>query len=189
MFWKQPTEKIKKTYSNSRFKQVVIIPLVTILVITIVLSVPYGQDRDSYSQSPITNSTANTTSTGINLKDIRPATLNVKVGNTFELLASVVNNSPDSIILPAGRCDSPLTAFFYANVAIRQDKFQGCTAASTPFELKQGEEVTVGGPVPGTLYQAIKAGNTPATATVYYLTEDKQPGNVTKPFAFTIDPK
>ena len=59
-----------------------------------------------------------------------------------------------------------------ANVAIRQDKFQGCTATSTPFELNQGEKVTVAGPVPGTLYQAIKAGKTPATATVYYLTED-----------------
>jgi len=44
----------------------------------------------------------------------------------------------------------------------------------------------VAGPVPGTIYQAIKAGETPATATVYYLTENGQPGNVTKPFVFTI---
>ncbi|MGC2563044.1 MAG: hypothetical protein WA326_08575 [Nitrososphaeraceae archaeon] len=42
------------------------------------------------------------------------------------------------------------------------------------------------GPVPGKIYQAIKVGKTPATATVYYLTEDGQPGNVTKPFVFTI---
>ncbi len=89
-------------------------------------------------------------------------------------------------MLPAGRCDSPLTAFFMRNVLIRQDQFQGCTAPSSPFELKQGEEVTVAGPVPGTIYQAIKTGETPATATVYYLTENKQPGNVTKPFVFTI---
>jgi len=44
----------------------------------------------------------------------------------------------------------------------------------------------VAGPVSGTIYQAIKAGETPATATVYYLTENGQPGNVTKPFVFTI---
>jgi hypothetical protein len=55
-----------------------------------------------------------------------------------------------------------------------------------PFELNQGEKVTVAGPVPGTLYQAINAGETPATATVYYLTANGQPGNVTKPFVFTI---
>ena len=110
----------------------------------------------------------------------------MKAGNTFELLATVINNSTDTIMLPAGVCDSPLTAFFMANVVIRQDQFQGCIAPSSPFELKQGEEVTVAGPVPGTLYQAIKAGKTPATATVYYLTENMEPGNVTKSFVFTI---
>jgi hypothetical protein len=36
-----------------------------------------------------------------------------------------------------------------------------------------------------TIYQAIEAGETP-TATVYYLTANGQPGNVTKPFIFTI---
>ena len=61
------------------------------------------------------------------------------------------------------------------NVIIRQDQFQGCTATSSPFELNQGEEVTVAGPVPGTIYQAIKAGKTSATATIYYLTENGSP--------------
>ena len=73
------------------------------------------------------------------------------------------------------------------NVVIRQDQFQGCTATSSPFELNPEEEVTVAGPVPGTIYQAIKAGETPATATVYYLTENGQPGNITKSFVFTIN--
>lgn len=182
-------EKIDKAPTISKIKQFIILPSVAILIITIVLAVPIGQDQYAYPQSPNTNSTANMTSTGINLIDIHPTPLNVKAGNNFELLATVVNNSPDKIILPAGRCDSPLTAFFMANVVIRQDKFQGCTASSTPFELNQGEEVTVAGPVPGTLYQAIKPGKTPATATVYFLTEDKQPGNITKPFTFTINPK
>ena len=123
---------------------------------------------------------------GVDLIDIHPSPSNVKAGSNFELLATVVNNSPDTIMLPAGRCDSPLTAFFMRNVVIRQDQFQGCTATSSPFELNPEEEVTVAGPVPGTIYQAIKAGETPATATVYYLTENGQPGNVTKPFVFTI---
>ena len=109
----------------------------------------------------------------------------IKSGDRFEVLSTVVNNSPDAILLPAGRCDSPLTAFFMRNVVIRQD--QGCTATSPPFELNPGEEVTVAGPVSGTIYQAIKAGKTPATATVYYLTENGNPGNLTKPFVFTIN--
>ena len=170
---------------SSKLKQVIILPLVAILITTTILGIPLGQDRYAYSQSPKTNSTVNPVG-GVDLIDIHPSPSNVKAGSNFELLATVVNNSPDIILLPAGRCDSPLTAFFMRNVIIRQDQFQGCTATSSPFELNQGEEVTVAGPVPGTIYQAIKAGKTPATATIYYLTENGQPGNVTKPFEFTI---
>ena len=169
----------------SKLKQVIVVPLVAILITTTILGIPLGQDRYAYSQSPITNSTVNAAG-GVDLIDIHPSPSNVKAGGNFELLATVVNNSPDTIMLPAGRCDSPLTAFFMRNVIIRQDQFQGCTATSSPFELNPEEEVTVAGPVSGTIYQAIKAGKTPATATVYYLTENGQPGNVTKPFVFTI---
>jgi len=183
---KQASKKNEKASVNRKFEHVVILPLVVILLASTFLGVSLGQDYNAYSQSSNTNSTVNATISAVDLIDIRPSPLNVKTGNTFELLATVVNNSPDTIILPAGRCDSPLTAFFMANVVIRQDQFQGCTATSSPFELKQGEEVTVAGPVPGTLYQAIKVGKTPATATVYFLTENMQPGNVTKPFVFTI---
>ena len=184
---KQPNKKKnEKAAVNGKLKQIIILPLIAILITTTVLFVPMGQDWYAYPQNTTNNSTSNTTSMGVDLVNIHPSPSNVKAGNTFELIATVVNNSPDSIMLPAGRCDSPLTAFFMANVAIRQDQFQGCNATSTPFELNQGEEVTVAGPVPGTLYQAIKAGKTPATATVYYLTENMQPGNVTKSFVFTI---
>jgi hypothetical protein len=169
----------------SKLKQVIIVPLVAILITITILGIPLGQDRYAYSQSSKINSTANAAG-GIDLIDIHPSPSNVKAGSNFELLATVVNNSTDTILLPAGRCDSPLTAFFMRNVVIRQDQFQGCTATSSPFELNQWEEVTVAGPVPGTIYQAIKAGKTSATATVYYLTEDGQPGDVTKPFVFTI---
>jgi hypothetical protein len=129
--------------------------------------------------------TANSTGSGVDLVNTHPSPVNVKAGSKFEILSTVVNNSPDTIMLPAGRCDSPLTAFFMSNVVIRNT--QGSTATSPQFELNPGEEVTVAGPVSGTIYQAIKAGKTPATATVYYLTENGQPGNVTKPFVFTIN--
>lgn len=170
----------------SKLKRVILLPLVAILITITILGIPFSQDQYAYSLSPKTNSTANAAGSGVDLIDIHPSPSNVKAGSNFELLATVVNNSTDTILLPAGRCDSPLTAFFMRNVIIRQDQFQSCTATSSPFELNQGEEVTVAGPVPGTIYQAIKAGETPATATVYYLTENGQPGNVTKPFAFTI---
>ena len=172
----------------NKSKQVfIILPLVAILINTTILAIPLGQDRYAYSQSPKTNTTVSAAGSGVDLIDIHPSPSNVKAGSNFELLATVVNNSTDTIMLPAGRCDSPLTAFFMRNVVIRQDQFQGCTATSSPFELNPEEEVTVAGPVPGTIYQAIKAGETPATATVYYLTENGQPGNITKSFVFTIN--
>ena len=170
-----------------KLKQDMILPLLAVLITTTILSFPLGQDRYAYSQSPKTNTAGNAAGSGVDLINIHPSPSNVKAGSNFELLATVVNSSPDTIMLPAGRCDSPLTAFFMKNVVIRQDQFQGCTATSSPFELNQGEEVTVAGPVPGTIYQAIKTGETPATATVYYLSENGQPGNVTKPFVFTIN--
>jgi hypothetical protein len=185
-----------------KLKQDIILPfLVTLITITI-LSSPLAQDRNAYSQSSEpnstanatgsgvdlinTNSTANATGFGVDLINTRPSPANVQAGNRFEILTTVVNNSPDKILLPAGRCASPLSVFFMSfNAVIRHT--QGCTATSPPFELNPGQQVTVAGPVSGTIYQAIKAGKTPATATVYYLTESGQPGNVTKPFVFTIN--
>ncbi|MFZ0325881.1 MAG: hypothetical protein WBP64_05820 [Nitrososphaeraceae archaeon] len=166
-------------------KQYIIPSVLAILITFAFLCFPeVAENQYAYSQS--TNWTGNATGSGVDLINIHPSPSNVKAGSNFELLATVVNNSPGTIMLPAGRCDSPLTAFFMRNVVIRQDKFQGCTATTSPFELNQGKQVTVAGPVPGTIYQAIKAGKTPATATVYYVTENRQPGNVTKPFVFTI---
>ncbi|MGI0033193.1 MAG: hypothetical protein ACRD97_07970, partial [Nitrososphaeraceae archaeon] len=96
------------------------------------------------------NSTTNATSSGVDLKDTHPSPANVKAGSKFEILSTVVNNSPDTILLPAGLCDSPLSAFFKSNnVVIRHT--QGCTATSPPFELNPGQEVTVAGPVSGTI--------------------------------------
>jgi hypothetical protein len=170
-----------------KLKHDIILPLLVTLIIITILSFPTDQDRNAYaySQSSKLNSSANVTGSGVDLVNTHPSPVNVKSGDRFEILSTVVNNSPDSIMLPAGRCDSPLTAFFMRNVVIRHT--QGCTATSPPFELNPGDEVTVAGPVSGTIYQAIKAGKTPATATVYYLTENGQPGNVTKPFVFTIN--
>ena len=169
-----------------KLKQLFKVPLlVTLLTITI-LSFSLDQDRYAHSQSSILNSTTNATGSKVDLKDTHPSPTNVKAGSKFEILSTVINNSPHKILLPAGLCDSPLTAFFMSNNVVIKHA-QGCTAKSPPFELNPGQEVTVAGPASGTIYQAIKAGKIPATATVYYLTENGQPGNVTKPFVFTIN--
>lgn len=169
-----------------KLKQDIKLPLLVTLITITILSFSLDEDRVAFSQSLIPNSTANATGSGVDLKDTHPVPANVKTGSKFEILSTVVNNSPETILLPAGLCDSPLTAFFMSNNVVIKNT-QGCTAKSPPFELNPGQEVTLAGPASGTIYQAIKAGKTPATATVYYLTENGQPGNVTKPFVFTIN--
>ena len=96
-----------------------------------------------------------------------------------------MNRYRDTILRKNRTTGIGIRTFVPANIVIRQDQFQGCTATSSLIELNHGEEVTVAGPVPITLYQAIKAGKTPATATVFYLTENIQSGTVTKPFVIT----
>lgn len=169
-----------------KLKQDIKLPLLVTLITVAILSFSLDQVPNAHSQSSNTNLTAKVTGSGVDLIDTHPSPANVKAGSKFEIISTVVNNSPDKILLPSGLCDSPLTAFFMSNnVVIRHT--QGCTATSPPFELNPGQEVTVAGPVSGTIYQAIKAGKTPATATVYYQTENGQFGNVTKPFVFTIN--
>ncbi|TLX81569.1 MAG: hypothetical protein E6L04_11270 [Thaumarchaeota archaeon] len=169
-----------------KLKQDIKLPLLITFITIAILSFSLDQVPYAHSQSSKTNSTANATGSGVDLKDTHPSPANVKAGSKFEILSTVINNSPETILLPAGLCDSPLTAFFMSNNVVIKHT-QGCTAKSPPFELNPGHEVTVAGPASGTIYQAIKAGNTPATATVYYLTENRQPGNVTKPFVFIIN--
>ena len=169
-----------------KLKQDIKLPLLITFITIAILSFSLDQVPYAHSQSSKTNSTANATGSGVDLKDTHPSPANVKAGSKFEILSTVVNNSPEMILLPAGLCDSPLTAFFMSNNVVIKHT-QGCTVTPPAFELRPGQEVTVAGPASGTIYQAIKAGNTPATATVYYLTENRQPGNVTKPFVFTIN--
>jgi hypothetical protein len=86
----------------SKLKQVIILPLVAILITTTIIGIPLDQDRYAYSQSTKTNKTTNATGSGVNLINIHPSPSNVKAGSNFELLATVVNNSTDTIMLPAG---------------------------------------------------------------------------------------
>ena len=134
-----------------KLKQDLILPLLFTLITITILSFPLSQDRYAHSQSSIpnstanatgsgvdlinTNSTANATGSGVDLLNTHPSPTNVKAGSNFEILSTVVNNSPGTILLPAGRCDSPLTAFFKSyNVVIRHT--QGLHRDITPIRVK-----------------------------------------------------
>ena len=155
------------------------------------MSLPLNENQQVYSQSfkPVvaTTSTADVNSgQGVDLANIHTSPSNVKVANKFQVISTVVNKSPSTITFTAGVCDSPLSAKFLKNVVIRYT--QGCTTSSPPFQLKSGDQVTIPGPSSGTIYQAFAAGQTQASATLHYQTQNGQAANITKPFVFTINP-
>jgi len=169
---------------SCNLRSCIILSVLAIVASSTIISFPAGPDRYAYSQSSNTNSTTKEANMTVDLKNTHPSPSNVKAGSKFEVISTVINNSPVTIMFPAGPCDSPLFAHFYRNVLTRH--VQGCTATSAPFKLNSGKEVTIAGPGSGTIYQAITAGQTRATATLYYKTEQGQVGNVTKSFVFTI---
>ena len=165
-------------------KQCIILPVLATIITFTLLSLPGLGNQYANSESNETNSTSNMSRTGVELKDILPSPLHLKSGSKFQMIATVVNDSPNNITFTAGVCDSPISAQFLNNVVIRY--MQGCTPTSPPFELESGKEVTVARLSSGTIYQALAAGQTTASATFHYQTENGQAVNITQPFVFTI---
>jgi hypothetical protein len=164
-------------------KQYIILSVLAILITFTILCFPeVAENQYAYSQS--TNSTGNSTGSGVDLINIHPSPLHLKAGSKFEIIATAINNSPSIITFTAGVCESPLSAQFLRKMVMGYT--QGCTATSPPFELNPGEEVSVAGPSSDTIYQALAAGQTAARATFHYQTENGQAANITKPFVFTI---
>ena len=167
-------------------KECIILPVLAIIIAFTILSLSGLGNQHANSQSNEINATANTTSTtGVELEDIRISPLLLKSGSVFQVIATVVNDSPSKITFTAGACESPISAQFLKNVVTRY--IQGCSATSPPFELEPQEKVSVAGPSSDTIYQASASGQTTASATFYYQTEDGQAANITQPFVFTID--
>ncbi|HEY7082394.1 MAG TPA: hypothetical protein VH500_22110 [Nitrososphaeraceae archaeon] len=162
----------------------VVLSVLVILVIFTIANFQSGSDRYAYSQAPKINSTKNAADSKVDLINIRPSPLRLRATNTFEILSTVINNSPSTITFAAGRCDSPLSAHFARNVLVKHT--QGCTATSPQFKLNSGASVLMAGPSSGIVYQAMAAGQIPATAIFHYQTGNGHAANVTKPFAFTI---
>lgn len=164
----------------SNIKWFILLSTLAVLVTFGCLGFSLGHDRLAYSQP----SSVNSSNAGVDLINIHTSPLHLKSGSRFEVFSTVVNNSPKTITFIAGRCDSPLSALFSRNVLVSHT--QGCTANSPPFKLNPKDEVSVAGPGSGTIYQAMTSGQTAATATLQYQTENGQNANVTRPFTFTI---
>lgn len=169
---------------SCELREGIILSVLAIVMASTILSFPLVPDQYIYSQPFNTNSTAKVPKSGVDLINTHPSPLHLKSGSKFEIFSTIINDSPGTIAFVAGACDSPLSAHFASNVAIKHT--QGCTATSPPFKLTPGDEVSIAGPSSGTIFQAVTPGQTKATVTFHYQTANGQAANVTKPFVFTI---
>ncbi len=118
----------------------------------------------------------------IELANIHTSPSHIHVGDSFQINATIVNNSPGVIYFNGG-CMSPLSATFDKNVAIGQA--MGCFAIYNA-NLKSGENTTAVGPSNNISYIANSTGTTNANVIFSYTVENKSQNVTSKSFTFDI---
>lgn len=121
----------------------------------------------------------------IELTNIQTSPSQIHDGDSFQINATVVNDSP-GIIYFNGGCLSPLSATFDKNVAVGQA--MGCFAIFDA-HLKPGQNTTVVGPGSANLYTATSSGTINTNVTFSYQTENKSENTISKLFVFDISEK
>ncbi len=118
----------------------------------------------------------------IDLTSIQTNPLHVHVGDSFQINATIVNDSPGTIYFNGG-CQSPLSTIFDKNVAIGHA--MGCFAIFKT-DLKPGENAMIVGPSQDNSYTANLSGITNADVIFSYQTENKSENTISKSFTFDI---
>lgn len=119
---------------------------------------------------------------GVELAYIQTNPLQVHVGDSFHINATIVNNSPDTVYFNGG-CQSPLSAIFDKNIVTGQAI--GCFAILRA-EIKPGQNVTISGPSSASSYTAASSGATDANVIFSYHTGNKSENTISKLFTFDI---
>ena len=134
--------------------------------------------------------------TGVKLENIITVPNQVRIGDIFEVNATVVNTLPLNVTIIAGNCNSDFSTNFYNN--IEEIIVPQCMNRVLPTILEPGDKVTVQeSSGAGKQYKAIAEGKANGTAILSYSIEVKPEGflettslkgQVVKPFSFIILP-
>jgi hypothetical protein len=134
--------------------------------------------------------------TGVKLENIITVPNQVRIGDIFEVNATVVNTLPLNVTIIAGNCNSDFSTNFYNN--IEEIIVPQCMNRVLPTILEPGDKVTVQeSSGAGKQYKAIAEDKANGTAILSYSIEVKPEGflettslkgQVVKPFSFIILP-
>jgi hypothetical protein len=189
-----------KSYNVGRFGTFTIILLSMMVVVSyIALSIP----QNIYAQSTTINDSAisklddlvNKLVTGVKLENIITVPNEVRVGDTFEVNATVINTLPLNITFIAGNCNSDFSTNL--NHIVEEIMTPQCMNKVLPTVLEPGDKTTVqerSGT--GKQYKAVAEGEANGNAVLSYGIEAKPEGSlltttslnsqVVKPFNVTI---
>jgi hypothetical protein len=188
-----------KSYNVGRFGTFTLILLSMMVVVSyIALSIP----QNIYAQSTTINDSAisklddlvNKLVTGVKLENIITVPNEVRVGDTFEVNATVINTLPLNITFIAGNCNSDFSTNL--NNIVEEIMTPQCMNKVLPTVLEPGDKTTVqerSGT--GKQYKAVAEGEANGNAVLSYSIEVKPEGSllttslnsqVVKPFSVTI---
>jgi hypothetical protein len=190
-----------KSYNVGRFGTFTIILLSMMVVVSyIALSI---SPQNIYAQSTTINDSAisklddlvNKLVTGVKLENIITVPNEVRVGDTFEVNATVINTLPLNITFIAGNCNSDFSTNL--NNIVEEIMTPQCMNKVLPTVLEPGDKTTVqerSGT--GKQYKAVAEGEANGNAVLSYSIEVKPEGSlltttslnsqVVKPFNITI---
>jgi len=116
----------------------------------------------------------------------------IKVGDTFTVNATLVNNSTNPIVLQHGVCNGPFSILFDNHVTVNQNQII-CPMIVMLQKIESGEKITVTSPGSALTYRAIVSGTANATITIPYSMRNQTDQNqseiektISKSFFFTI---
>src|ERR1700752_5492862 len=115
----------------------IIIVLVIIISGTVKEVYSYGSDGGNMipSPQPIQNNTNN-----IEIQNIGVLPSTIKVGDTFTVTATLVNNSPNPILVEHGVCEAPFSVTFDNHVLVSKNNIN-CTTQMKLQKLDVGTKI------------------------------------------------
>ena len=188
-----------KSFNVRRFGTFTIIQLSMMVILShIALSIPQNVYAQSTNNDDSTISTiddlVNALVTGVKLENITTIPIEVHVGDTFEVSATVVNTLPLNITFIAGNCNSDFSTNL--NTIVEEIPTPQCMNRVLPTVLEPGDKTTVQEPTgAGKQYEAVAEGEANGNAILSYSIEVKPEGSllttslnsqVIKPFNVTI---
>ena len=128
----------------------------------------------------------------IEIQDIQIQPSTIKVGDTFTVHVTLVNNLLNPIYVGHGACEAPFLVTFDNHISVSENKIN-CTLQIIEQRLDSGEKITATSPYLDLVYKAVKSGTANTTVTFSYSMKNQTDPNfsniekiISKSLLFTI---